>query len=104
MFGAKIARPVACPGCGNEVAIEVFVAWRHAAGGTRERAGLVCECVACGARYTVLREGSVVRYGARGAHAGSDSAAVHGLAGAGATGGARDGGGGTLFADMETLD
>ena len=102
-----IQRPAECPACLCDVAVHVLVAKRKA-GAREERAGVVCECVRCATRYTVLdADGRVIRYG--GAHGvaaarvGTDSAAVNGRAGTN-PGGAGDGAGASLFADMETLD
>ena len=101
----RIARPVECPGCACEHAVRIAVSYAQA-GDREERTGVVRDCVRCGTRYTALDAGGVVRYGAQGAigaRVGSDSVAGHGRAGAN-PGGAGDGAGASLFADMETLD
>lgn len=92
----KLAQLAECPSCKCEIAVEVMVAWRHA-GEARERAGVVCECVRCGQRYTVLSAGGTVTYGrtrAVGARAGTDRVAV--------PGGEGTEGGGSMFGDMVT--
>lgn len=95
---AKLAALAACPGCGHDVLVRIAVAYRKA-GEREERAGVVADCVRCGARYTALDAGGVV------AHGRVARASLEPGAGAGHTpGGAGDGGGAGLFSDMETLD
>jgi len=91
-----LAQIAACPSCACEVAVEVMVAYRHA-GQVRERAGVVCECVRCGARYTVLDAGGAITYGRRQAVAQAQP-----RAGGQVPGGEGTEGGGSLFGDMVT--
>lgn len=61
---------VECPACGEVVGVGVLVAstvsarprawWRG--GVPRDAVGEVRECVACGTRYTVVRDGRVIRW------------------------------------------
>lgn len=92
----RIAKVAECR-CGCDVFVRVLAAWRMA-GPRRERVGDVCECVRCGARVTVLQDGSVVRF--QGAALARERA---GEAGAGDAGGAGDERVASLFADMVTL-
>lgn len=105
-WNAPIAALASCPGCACDVSVRIAVAYRKA-GKREERVGTVLDCVRCGARYTALDDGGVVAYG-RGAGAHGASVARVGAGSAGATGaspgGAGDGAGASLFADMETLD
>ena len=100
---APLAQLAVCPSCACDVAVEVMVAWKHA-GQERERAGVVCECVRCGARYTVLDNGGAIAYGRNRAPVGvaHDSVAVNGRAGGRMPGGEGTEGGGSLFGDMVT--
>ena len=91
-----LAKLAECPSCACEVAVEVLIAWKHA-GQERERAGVVCECVRCGARYTVLDAGGAIAYGRRQA-----VQAAPARAGGQVPGGEGTEGGGSLFGDMVT--
>ena len=104
-WNAPIAALASCPGCACDVAIRIAVAYRKA-GKREERVGTVLDCVRCGARYTALDAGGSIAYGrghAGAAHAGTARAGTDRVAGS-TTGGAGDGAGASLFADMETLD
>ena len=98
-----LAALAACPGCACDVSVEVMIAWRHA-GVQRDKAGVVCECVRCGGRYTVLSTGAVVRYGMGGqavaAQAGRAQVGTDRMAGG--PGGQGTGGGGSFIDDMVT--
>ena len=100
---APLAQIAVCPSCACEVAVEVLIAWKHA-GQERERAGVVCECVRCGARYTVLDNGGAIAYGRNRVATGQNLATAR--AGtdrvAGMPGGEGTEGGGSLFGDMVT--
>jgi hypothetical protein len=96
VFGKRIARPASCPACGGEVWAPALKAYRYA-GQVREHAGDVADCVACGCRCTLLREGGLVRFGgARPAAAERPEAAAPGGHGTGRAG--------WLDPDMVTLD
>lgn len=95
-FWNRIARPAACPACCGEVWAPALRAYRYS-GAQREAAGTVADCVACGCRCTLLREGGVVRFGGR-AVAGP-AARAEPLPGGHGTGRA-----GWLDDDMVTLD
>lgn len=94
----QLAAPARCPACGCDVGVPMLRAYRQA-GSVREAAGTVTECAACGSRYTVLREGGVLRFGGqRVAEARAASAA------GAAPGGHGTSGPGGLDPDMVTFD
>ena len=99
---------IGCWQCGEMLGVGVLVAstvsvergpWPWSAPTVKRRsAGEVRECVQCGARYTVARDGRVVRW--RGVAAAPNDA----RAGARAPGGAGDGRAGVYDDDLGTLD